>query len=88
MHIKHRTIFFRPRNIKNEVGPSTFEQELMMLDEADADHESVLVDERDIVTLDIKDPFPQNWSRPPFPPVDVANDKIVFQQIDVDFYKV
>ncbi|VDN97005.1 unnamed protein product [Rodentolepis nana] len=74
-------------NAEDDLGPSSFERELMMLDEADELDESILVDESDIVTAESKMILPKSWLRPPVPAVDPANDKIIFQQIDVDFYK-
>ncbi|KAH9286218.1 DNA polymerase delta catalytic subunit [Echinococcus granulosus] len=78
----------RPGNdVDEEVEPPTFEEELMILDEAEAADEDILVDESDVVTADTKMTFPKTWLRPPVLPIDVANEKLVFQQMDIDFYK-
>lgn len=78
----------RPRNdVDDDMGPSTFEKELMMLDETDDLDEAVIVDESDIVTTESKITLPRSWLRPPVAPIDPSQDKIIFQQIDVDFYK-
>ncbi|VUZ57731.1 unnamed protein product, partial [Hymenolepis diminuta] len=63
---------------EDDLGPSTFERELMMLDEADDLDEAILVDESDIVTAESKIILPKSWLRPPVSPVDPAKDKIIF----------
>lgn len=58
-----------------------------MLDEEEDLDEAVLVDESD-VSSESKIILPKSWLRPFVPPIDPEHDKIIFQQIDVDFYKV
>ncbi|VDD80869.1 unnamed protein product [Mesocestoides corti] len=78
----------RPGVNGDEMGPSTFEQELMLLDENEIiSDEAVLVDENEVLTADANMTIPKTWPRPQVPQIDARRDKIVFQQFDVDFYK-
>ncbi|BHF57694.1 DNA polymerase delta catalytic subunit [Sparganum proliferum] len=76
----------RPNEGNTDDAPSTFEQELMLLDEEE-EIDTVLVDEGDALAIEDKLVKPHSWSRPPVPKMSAVKDKIVFQQIDVDFYK-
>ncbi|KAL5962055.1 DNA polymerase delta catalytic subunit, partial [Taenia solium] len=78
----------RPRNGVGEgLQPSDFEVELMVLDENEVTDEAMLVDESDVVTADTSMTLPRTWQRPPILPFDAAKEKLVFQQMDIDFYK-
>lgn len=60
----------------------------MVLDENEATDEDILVDESDVVTADTRVSLPKTWLRPPVVPFDAVKEKLVFQQMDIDFYKV
>ncbi|CAH8529749.1 unnamed protein product [Dicrocoelium dendriticum] len=65
--------------------PSKFEQELMLLDDIEAE-DVALVDEGAVLSaLDASSS--SHWSRPVLPPLDPSKDSIVFQQFDVSHYK-
>lgn len=82
-------VLLRPKNGVGEgLQPSDFEVELMVFDENEVTDEAILVDESDVVTADISMTLPRTWLRPPILPFDAAKEKLVFQQMDIDFYKV
>ncbi|TPP64410.1 DNA polymerase [Fasciola gigantica] len=64
---------------------SKFEQELMLLDELEAE-DVVLVDESKAVSA--LGASCAHWSRPVLNLLDPARDSIIFQQMDVSHYKV
>ncbi|TGZ65787.1 hypothetical protein CRM22_005695 [Opisthorchis felineus] len=65
--------------------PSKFEQELMLLDELEAE-DVALVDES--ATMAVVNVSPSSlWSRPTPPSLDPGRDSIIFQQFDVSHYK-
>ncbi|VDD77563.1 unnamed protein product [Mesocestoides corti] len=69
---------YRPEaDNEEEVGASTFAQELMMV----ASDETSDADDDDDGGDD------STWSRPALPPVNAANDKILFQLFHLDFYE-
>ncbi|VDN16882.1 unnamed protein product [Dibothriocephalus latus] len=49
---------------------------------------TALVDGHDTLAIENKLVKPRSWARPPVQKIPAVNDKIVFQQIDVDFYEV
>lgn len=61
----------------------------MLIDEAEILEETrSFVDEDDVLTVTGDAATHKSWPRPHVAILDPAIDKIVFQQIDVDFYKV
>ncbi|XP_056144601.1 DNA polymerase delta catalytic subunit [Lampris incognitus] len=72
-----------------EDSPSVFEEELMMLEEAEieaeeregqAGHDVIPVS--DLFSADLK----PSWQRPHAPSLDPGSDTLIFQQIDLDYY--
>ncbi|VDM34153.1 unnamed protein product, partial [Hydatigera taeniaeformis] len=76
-----------PKSGADENFTITFEEELKILDEVVASDEEILIDESDVVTADTGWVLPKTWLRPSVAPSDVASEKLVFQQMDIDFYK-
>uniref|UniRef100_A0A7N6B0L2 DNA polymerase n=1 Tax=Anabas testudineus TaxID=64144 RepID=A0A7N6B0L2_ANATE len=74
-----------------EDSPSQFEEELSMFDEAEmeaeemegqAGHDVIPVGKCDLFSADLN----PRWRRPNAPTLDPSSDKLVFQQIDLDYY--
>ncbi len=62
----------------------------MLLEEAETAEgdTAFLVDESDIMADAAHAVTHKTWPRPPVPPINPETNKIIFQQIDVDYYKV
>uniref|UniRef100_A0A3B3XNA2 DNA polymerase n=1 Tax=Poecilia mexicana TaxID=48701 RepID=A0A3B3XNA2_9TELE len=72
-----------------EDSPSQFEEELSMFDDAEMDVEDMegqaghdVIPVGDLFSADLN----PRWRRPPAPSLDPSSDKLVFQQIDLDYY--
>uniref|UniRef100_G3PHJ9 DNA polymerase delta catalytic subunit n=1 Tax=Gasterosteus aculeatus aculeatus TaxID=481459 RepID=G3PHJ9_GASAC len=72
-----------------EDSPSRFEEELSMFDEAEMETEEIegqaghdVIPVGDLFSADLN----PRWRRPPAPPLNPSSDKLVFQQIDLDYY--
>uniref|UniRef100_A0A3P8TGI9 DNA polymerase n=1 Tax=Amphiprion percula TaxID=161767 RepID=A0A3P8TGI9_AMPPE len=72
-----------------EDSPSQFEEELLMLDEAEMDSEEMegqaghdVIPVGDLFSADLN----PRWRRPHAPSLDPSSDTLVFQQIDLDYY--
>ncbi|KAI8780966.1 DNA polymerase delta catalytic subunit [Biomphalaria glabrata] len=69
----------------NDDFPSTFEDDLALMDSLEADR-------NDSEPMEVTGDGPEyqatsaKWARPPLPVIDSSEDKIVFQQIDLDYY--
>ncbi|KAK0053461.1 DNA polymerase delta catalytic subunit [Biomphalaria pfeifferi] len=69
----------------NDDFPSTFEDDLALMDSLEADR-------NDSEPMEVTGDGPEyqatsaKWARPPLPDIDSSEDKIVFQQIDLDYY--
>ncbi|XP_055900779.1 DNA polymerase delta catalytic subunit-like [Biomphalaria glabrata] len=69
----------------NDDFPSTFEDDLALMDSLEADR-------NDSEPMEVTEDGPEyqatsaKWARPPLPDIDSSKDKIVFQQIDLDYY--
>uniref|UniRef100_A0AAQ6A4A5 DNA polymerase n=1 Tax=Amphiprion ocellaris TaxID=80972 RepID=A0AAQ6A4A5_AMPOC len=69
-----------------EDSPSQFEEELLMLDEAEMDSEEMEGQAgHDVIPVGESDLNPR-WRRPHAPSLDPSSDTLVFQQIDLDYY--
>uniref|UniRef100_A0A7N6FDQ1 DNA polymerase n=1 Tax=Anabas testudineus TaxID=64144 RepID=A0A7N6FDQ1_ANATE len=72
-----------------EDSPSQFEEELSMFDEAEMEAEEMegqaghdVIPVGDLFSADLN----PRWRRPNAPTLDPSSDKLVFQQIDLDYY--
>lgn len=72
-----------------EDSPSQFEEELLMLEEAEMDSEEMegqgghdVIPVGDLFSADLN----PRWRRPHAPSLDPSSDTLVFQQIDLDYY--
>ncbi|KAL3312040.1 DNA polymerase delta catalytic subunit [Cichlidogyrus casuarinus] len=72
---------------KEEDDPSTFEQELMLLDEMDTEQVEMEQVTGSEGNLDDDKVSSKTWERPSLPSLDPKSDKIIFQILDVDHYK-
>ncbi|KAL5007030.1 hypothetical protein ScPMuIL_015836 [Solemya velum] len=75
----------RSRLTEDDDDPSSFEAELALMNEFDAEMKMEF-DSQEMDAGPENETTSSKWSRPPVGPIDPSKDTLAFQQLDVDFY--
>ncbi|KAL8577740.1 DNA polymerase delta catalytic subunit [Nucella lapillus] len=76
----------KKRFADDEEDPSSFEAELALMDEIDAETKMEEDSQESVGEGPALEATSLKWSRPPLPAINPATDNIEFQQLDVDYY--